>query len=244
MRALHMKGPQNWGHSGLGCQAHCSFHQSQLEQAACNAPGSQDSWALSTDDSPPPSVWDCYLGLFIREAEIMLQAEKGVDTPTTYASNFRLRYEVRQKGSFIRWSTVRVQFRCPGSSDREVSFSHGQSKETKLPILALNSLLKKRLWTPPCSPDQKKTLGILNHYCKNHLDLEMQCKKCQLWICNRGLLLYGFTTGTANPRGQPSLDNVPSSKQGVVCRNLAFLKQNVKAPLEKEREASTEGNTW
>lgn len=132
VRALHGKGPQNGGRSGLGFQAHCSFHRSQLEQAACHAPGSQDSWALSTDDSPRPSVWDCYLGLFIREVEIMLQAGKGVVTPTTYASNFRLRYEVRQEGSFIRWSTVRVQFRCPGPSDGEFSFSHWQCKKTKV----------------------------------------------------------------------------------------------------------------
>lgn len=129
---LHMKGPQNWGHSGLGFQACCSFHRSQLEQAAGNAPGSQDSWALSTDDSPWPSVWDRYLDLFIHEVEIMPQAGKGVLTSTTYASHFSLRDEVRQKGSSIRWSMIHVQFRCPGSSDGEVFFSHCQCKKTKL----------------------------------------------------------------------------------------------------------------
>lgn len=39
----------------------------------------------------------------------------------------------------------------------------------------------------------------------------------------------------ANSRGEPSLDNTPSSKQGAVCRNLAFLKQNVKAPWRGKR---------
>lgn len=143
---LHMKGPRNWGRSGLRFQAHCSFHRSQLEQAVCNAPGIPGSWALSPDDSPRPSVWDRYLGLFIREAEIIPQAGKGACTPTTYASNFRLRYGVRQNGSFTRQSTVHVQFRRPGSSDGEVSFSHCQCKKKKLLILALkDSLLTNSL---------------------------------------------------------------------------------------------------
>lgn len=57
-------------------------------------------------------------------------------TPSTYASHFRLRYEIRQKGSFLRWSTVHVRFRCPGPSDGEVSFSHYQCEKIKLLNLA------------------------------------------------------------------------------------------------------------
>lgn len=69
----------------------------------------------------------------------------------------------------------------------------------------------------------------------------MQCKKCHLWIGNRGFLLCQFVTGRTNPRGEPSLDNTPSSKQGAVYGNLAFLKQNIKAPWRrKERPAQKE----
>lgn len=200
-----MKGPQNWGHSGLGFQAHCSFHRSQLEQAACNAPGSHDSCALPTDDSPWPSVWDRYLGLLIREVEIMLQAGKGVLTPDTYASNFRLRYEVRQKGSFIRWSTVHVQFRCPESSDGEVFFSHCQCKKTKLLILALNRPNKEAVNT------------------------SLLLEKKKDFVCFAGSLLPSFKFwdamqtesaasmqqgSAANPREEASLENTPAPSKG------------------------------
>lgn len=102
-------------------------------------------------------------------------------------------------------------------------------------------LLTKRLSIPSRYLDQKKKLSILYHYCKNKLNFEMQCKKCQLWICNRSFLLCRFITSTVNPRGEPSLNNTISSKPEAVCRNLAFLKQNIKAPRRgKERSAQKE----
>lgn len=203
IRALHMKGPQNWGHSGLGFQAHCSIHRSQLEQAACNAPGSQDSFALPTDGSPWPSVWDRYLGLLIREVEIMLQAGKGVLTPDIYTSNFRLRYEVRQKGSFIRWSTVHVQFRCPGSSDGEVFFFHCQCKKTKLLILVLNSPNKEAANT-----------SLLLDFLKDSVYFTSLVQSFKFWDAMQKESAASMQQGSAeNPR-EVSLENTPAPSQG------------------------------
>lgn len=45
----------------------------------------------------------------------------------------------------------------------------------------------------------------------------------------------------ANPREEASLENTPGSKQGAVCGNLAFLKQNMEASWRgKERPAQKE----
>lgn len=234
IRALHMKGAQNWGHSGLGFQAHCSFHRSQLEQAACNAPGSQDSCALPTDDSPWPSVWDHYLGLLIREVEIMLQAGKGVLTPDTYASNFRLRYEVRQKGSFIRWSPVHVQFRCPGSSDGEVFFSHCQHKKTKLLSLALNSPNKEAV----------NTSLLFRFLKKDTVYFISLLQSFKFWDAMQKESAASTQQGSAaNPREKPSLENTPLPSKRCLWE-LGISKAKHRGILEREGEASTEGNTW
>ena len=48
----------------------------------------------------------------------------------------------------------------------------------------------------------------------------------------------------ANPRGEPSLDKRPLFQARGGLQELGISKEKRQGTLEREREASTEGNTW
>lgn len=63
----------------------------------------------------------------------------------------------------------------------------------------------------------------------------MQCKKCQLWVCNRGLqqIPEDFLP-----------ENFPSFQARGGVKELGISKAKHQGTLEREGEASREENTW
>lgn len=84
----------------------------------------------------------------------------------------------------------------------------------------------------------KRILGNLYHCCNSNLNPETNCKICQLWVCNRGLLLHRFVTSMANPRGEPPW-GMCQQEPGISTANIKAPWRRKERPAQKEIPGST-----